>query len=182
MLMFKGFALRYFWINSNHWYTQLRGFLKHRSLLIFFVDFFGSLTPKAKNWDLTLNLLKHGYLNILHNSLENTCNEKKLRTPTHHLITRDSITSIYLLIIWYRKFSDPIGRTECNYIVNFNTLLRKKQTLRSRETAMFHYIASTFRDSIYVFVFWRREKKDNAVKLRPYLEIFYNRFVQVRCF
>ena len=49
--------------------------------------------------------------------------------------------------------------------------------MRSREISMLHYIGSTFRDSLGL-CFLTSKKEDNAVKLRQYLEIFYNRFVQ----
>ena len=34
----------------------------------------------------------------------------------------------------------------------------------------------------FTSLFFDIEKEDNQVKLRQYLEIFYNRFVQERCF
>ena len=74
MLMFKGFALYNFWINSNYQNNQQRVFLKQRSLLNCFVDFFGSLIPKGKYWALTCNFLRYGC------SLERICNKVKMQT------------------------------------------------------------------------------------------------------
>ena len=59
---------------------------------------------------------------------------------------------------------------------------KEKRTLRSREISMLTLRWWHFSRFILDLCFLTSEKEDNAVKLLQYLEIFYNRFFQERCF